>query len=292
VTNAPPRSIAKEAHAVTRLVVTSASGPNGEGYGAVLRFTADGELIGVFCDDDRVSDPRGLSLHPTKALVYLNSDDRILALDEDGRVCLDSGRIDGLDPGGGIFGPDGRYYVTMRRRGTILAIPASLDHAGTPLLPGGSVPFPRGFGFGVAGEVYLSSGIGPSGEGDNTIAVFSPEGTRIASDLVDDPELSPLDLAVAPNGNVVVSSEWPFGARDAITTVREYLPLSGELVRVLSAPPSVGFARPRGLRFAGDDRLYCVGQHHVVVFQFSTGAFLAVVAQLTDLNGQAIVVIP
>jgi hypothetical protein len=249
--------------------------------------------MGVFCDDDRVSDPRGLSLHPTEALVYLNSgDDRILALDQDGAVVVDSGRIDGLDPGGGLFGPDGRYYVTMRQRKTVLALPASLDHVGTPLLPDGAVPFPRGFGFGPDGEVYLSSGIGPSGEGDNTIAVFSPDGTRIESDLVHDPELSPLDLAVAPNDNLVVSSEWPFRAPNATATVREYRPSSGELVRVLSPPPSVGFARPRGLRFAGADRLLCVGQHHVVAFQFSTGAFLGVVAQLTDLNGQALVVIP
>jgi hypothetical protein len=29
--------------------------------------------------------------------------------------------------------------------------------------------------------------------------------------------LSPLDLAIAPNGNVVVSSEHPFGAADAVT---------------------------------------------------------------------------
>jgi hypothetical protein len=278
---------------MTRLVVTSASGPNGDGYGAVLNFAGDGQLIGNFSDDDRVSDPRGLSLHPTEGLVYLNSgDDRILALDDDGAVSLDSGRIDGLDPGGGVFGPDGRYYITVRGQGTILAFPASLDHRGTPLLPEGVVPFPRGFGFGPNGEVYLSSGIGPSGEGDNTIAVFSSEGTTIESRLVHDLELSPLDLAVAPNGNLLVSSEWPFGAPDATATIREYLPSNGDLVRVLSPPPSFGFARPRGLRFVGEDLLYCVGQHHVLAFQFSAGAFLGVVAELTNLNGQAVVVIP
>jgi len=32
---------------------------------------------------------------------------------------------------------------------------------------------------------------------------------------VTDPELSPLDLAIAPNGNIVVSSERPFGMSDA-----------------------------------------------------------------------------
>jgi hypothetical protein len=66
---------------------------------------------------------------------------------------------------------------------------------------------------------------------------------------VEDPELSPLDLTVAPNGNVVVSSERPFGALDAVTTVREYDPGSGRLVRVLSASDVAEFRRPRGLRF-------------------------------------------
>jgi hypothetical protein len=52
--------------------------------------------------------------------------------------------------------------------------------------------------------------------------------------LVADPELSPLDLAIAPNGNIVVSSERPFGAEDAVTTVREYDARDGHLVRVFS----------------------------------------------------------
>jgi hypothetical protein len=278
---------------VTRLLVTSASGPNGNGYGALLGFGAEGELIGVFCDDDRITDPRGLSLHPSDDIVYLNSgDDRVLGIDHNGVVSLDSGRIDGLDPGGGAFGPDGRYYITLRSRHTILALPQNLRDAGTPMLPDGIVPFARGFGFGPDGQLYLSSGIGPLGEGDNTIAVFSNDGTTINSALVHDPELSPLDMAVAPNGNIVVSSEWPFGAPDAKTTLREYAPSTGELVRVLFPPPSAMFTRPRGLRFVGDDRLYCVGQHHVVSFQFSTGVFIGIVAQLRDLNGQAIVVIP
>jgi hypothetical protein len=123
-------------------------------------FSADGELIGVFCDDERVSDPRGLCVHPTSGFVYLNSgDNRILAVGQDGAVCLDSGRIEGLDPGGGMFGPDGRYYITVRTQGTKVAFPASLDHEGTPLLPERAVPFPRGFGFGPNNHVYLSSGI-------------------------------------------------------------------------------------------------------------------------------------
>jgi hypothetical protein len=278
---------------VTGILVTSASGANGDGYGAVLSFSADGVMTGSFSHDRRISDPRGLCLGPSGELVYVNSgDDRVLALDGHGRVVLDSGRIDGLDPGGGTFGPGGRYYVGLRRHRTILALPARLDSEGEPFLPGGIVPFPRGFGFGPGGDLYLASGIGPSGVGENTIAVFGPGGALRTARLVDDPELSPLDLVVAPGGNIVVSSEWPFGSPGAAATVREYDPSTGRLVRVFAADPAVGFARPRGLRFGSAGRLYCVGQDHVVAFAFDTGRFAGVVAHLSRLNGQALVLAP
>ncbi len=278
---------------MTQILVTSASGANGDGYGAVLSFTADGALAGSFSDDRRIADPRGLSLDAAGELVYLDSgDDRVLALDRHGKVALDSGRIAGLDPGGGTFGPDGRYYVGLRRRRTVLAFPARLDRQGEPLLPDGIVPFPRGFGFGPGGELYLASGIGPSGEGDNTIAVFDRERVLLTPRLVDDAELSPLDLAVAPNGNVVVSSEWPFGSPDAAATIREYDASTGQLVRVFVPDRATGFARPRGLRFGTDGRLYCVGKDHVVAFDFPGGTFLGVAARLERLNGQALAFLP
>jgi DNA-binding beta-propeller fold protein YncE len=278
---------------MTRILVTSASGANGDGYGAILGFTTDGALTGPFSQDRRITDPRGLSLDPSGELVYLNSgDDRVLALDRHGNVALDSGLIDGLDPGGGIFGSDGRYYAGLRRRRTILALPAGLDREGEPLLPDGIVPFPRGFGFGPGGELYLASGVGPSGAGENTIAVFGQGGVLRTPRLVDDPELSPLDLAVAPDGNIVVSSEWPYGSRHAKASVREYDPSTGRLVRVFAPDPAVGFARPRGLRFGSDGRLYCVGEDHIVSFNFATGSFAGVVARLERLNGQALVLVP
>jgi hypothetical protein len=96
----------------------------------------------------------------------------------------------------------------------------------------GVVPFPRGFGFGREGRLYLSSGVAPSGQGDNTIVVFDRAGTLLTSRLVTDPELSPLDLKLAPNGNIVVASEWPFGTPEAVPSVREYDPVTGQLVRV------------------------------------------------------------
>jgi DNA-binding beta-propeller fold protein YncE len=273
-------------------LVTSASGANGDGFGAVLGFAGDGSLAGPFSEDDRIVDPRGLSLNPAGDLVYLNSgDDRVLALDRQGKVVRDSGRLDRLDPGGGNFGPDGRYYITLRKRRTILALPARLDGDNEAVLSDGVVAFPRGFGFGRDGELYLSSGIGPSGEGDNTVALFDRTGKSRNPHLVDDVELSPLDLVVASNGNIVVSSEWPFGAADAKTTVREYDSSTGQLVRVLSPDASLGFAKPRGLRFGSDGRLYCVGRDHIIAFEFSDGKFLGVVVSLPRLNGQAVVVL-
>jgi DNA-binding beta-propeller fold protein YncE len=278
---------------MTTILVTSASGANGDGYGTLLGFTADGQPAGPFSDDPRITDPRGLSLSPAGDLVYVTSgDDRVVALDQQGTIVLDSGRTQGLDAGGGTFAPDGRYCVTLRRRGTILALPPRLDTAGEPLLPDRAVPFPRGFGFGAGGELYLSSGIGPSGEGDNTITVFDHRGRLLTPHLVTDTELSPLDLVIAPGGNLVVSSESPFGSADAQATIREYDPATGQLVRVLAPDPSVRFARPRGLRFGPGGQLYCVGRDSVVAFDFPSGKFLRVVAELRRLNGQAVLLLP
>jgi len=122
--------------------------------------------------------------------------------------------------------------------------------------------------------------------------VFDRSGTLRTPRLVTDPELSPLDLKFAPNGNIVVASEWPFGALDAVTSIREYDPVTGQLVRVFAPEGSVGFRRPRGLRFGPGGRLYCTGEDHVVAFDFRTGSFVGPVVQLAWLNGQALVLVP
>jgi hypothetical protein len=180
-------------------------------------------------------------------------------------------RIEGLNPGGGNFGPDGRYFVGSRSKRTIIALSASLDAAAELLLPRGIVPFPRGFAFGHDGRLFLASGTGPNGQGDHAIMAFTPGTPTKASRLVSDPELSPLDLAIAPNGDIVVSSECPFGAVDAVTSVREYDTTDGHLVRVFSPDGKSEFRKPRGLRFTPNGLLYCVAHDEVVGFDFASG---------------------
>ena len=273
------------------LLVTSASGANGHGYGALLAFDQAGKSLGRFSDDNRIVDPRGLAPEPESGLLFLNSAERVLALDADGKVVRDTGVIAGLNPGGGVLGPDGRYYVGLRGARTVLALATDLKSRGEDVLPPDIVPFPRGFGFNTEGKLFLASGVGPDGKGDETIVAF-PGNRTGAVRLVEDPQLSPLDLIVAPNGNVVVASEHPFGAPDAITTLREYDPETGRLVRVFSAAGLAAFRKPRGLRFGGDGHLYCVAQDEVVAFDFVGGHCLGAVVRLARLFGQALAFFP
>jgi hypothetical protein len=275
------------------LLVTSAAGVNGDGYGALLAFDRHGRPLGAFSNDGRITDPRGLAVDQKKELLFLNSgSDRVLALNRNGKVVRDTGPIPQLDPGGGTFGPDGRYYVGLRSARTIMVLSATLNDTGERILPPGMVPFPRGFAFSRDGALFLSSGIGPNGEGDNTIVAFAQGQNLKPSRLVSDPELSPLDLAMAPNGNIVVSSEHPFGLPDAVTSVREYGAADGHLIRVFSAGGSAQFRRPRGLRFGPDGTLYCVARDEVIAFDFPSGRCLGAVVRFPRLNGQAVELFP
>ncbi len=272
-----------------RVIVSSAKGANGPGYGTILAFDLAGRSLGTFSEDSRIVDPRGLCVAPGGDLLHANGgDDRIVALDRTGRIVRDTGPIDGLDPGGGVFGPDGRYYVGSRRLRTVMALPAGLDGPALPFLPPEVVPFPRGFAFAADGRTYLASGIGPTGAGEDTVKVFDAGGRVVVPRLVDDPQLSPLDLTLAPNGNVVVSSEWPFGADDASTSVREYDGTSGRLVRIFKPDGSARFRNPRGLRFGPDGNLYCVARDEVVGFDFGTGSYAGAIVRLSGLFGQAV----
>jgi hypothetical protein len=137
----------------------------------------------------------------------------------------------------------------------------------------------RGFAFGPDGRLFLASGIGPNGEGDDTILLLTACRALQPSRLVTDHGLSPLDLAIAPTGNIVVSSERPFGTGCAVTSVREYDAAHGHLVRAFPPNGSVELRKPRGLRFRPNGHLYCVAQDEVVAFVFATGGCLGAIVR-------------
>ena len=80
------------------LLVTSAAGANGNGYGTLLAFDLNGRSLGAFSGDSRIADPRGMAVDRDEGLLFLNSGtDRVLALDPNGRVVRDSGPSEGLN---------------------------------------------------------------------------------------------------------------------------------------------------------------------------------------------------
>ena len=160
------------------LLVTSAAGTNGNGYGTLLTFDLNGRSLGAFSGDSRIADPRGLAVDRDEGLLFLNSGtERVLALDPNGRVVRDRSAIEGLNPGGGNFGSDGRYCVEGKSARTIMAFSIGLGATGEYVLPAGIVPLPRGFAFGRDGRLFLGSGIGPNGESDDSIVAFAPSRT-------------------------------------------------------------------------------------------------------------------
>lgn len=67
------------------LLVTSASGANGDGFGALLTFELDGTPRGTFIEDHRIVDPRGLAVDAKEKLLFLNSGgDQVVAISSRG----------------------------------------------------------------------------------------------------------------------------------------------------------------------------------------------------------------
>jgi hypothetical protein len=67
-----------------------------------------------------------------------------------------------------------------------------------------------------------------------------------------------------------------------MTSIRQYDPADGHLVRVLSARRSAEFRKPRGLRFGPEGILYCAVQDEVVAFDFASGECLGAVVRSPD----------
>ena len=89
-----------------QIVVSSAGGTNGSGFDALLAFDFSGRMLGAFSDDERIDDPRGLSVDAMERLLFVSGGrDRVLALDFAGRITRDSGPIAGLGPGGAFWDP-------------------------------------------------------------------------------------------------------------------------------------------------------------------------------------------
>jgi DNA-binding beta-propeller fold protein YncE len=277
-----------------QIVVTSASGANGNGRGTLLAFDLNGNSLGTFAPDAGIVDPRGIHLHPDGRHLYVNNgDDRVLLLDQRGVVVATTAPFERLNPGGGVVSPDGRYCVTARTLRTIVAFSADLSGPGVALLPDDVVAYPRGFAFSADGRLLLAAGATESsGSVAGVIFAISPAPERRMTRLVEDADLSPLDLTLAPNGNIVTNSEVPFGSEDAVTSVREYDASTGKLVRIFRSDGSVRYRQPRGLRFARDGRLFCVSRDEVVAFDFDSTKMLGAVVRFDQLHGQALEFFP
>jgi hypothetical protein len=128
------------------MIVTSASGASGNGYGAILGFGPEGEFTGWFSSDPRIADPAVCPLtrqaHSSTRTAATTEYWRLNSTGTSARLGVDAR----TRPGRRRVRPDGRSCVTMRRQRAILAMPAALDSEGEFLLPEGIVPFPRGFG--------------------------------------------------------------------------------------------------------------------------------------------------
>lgn len=156
--------------------------------------------------------------------------------------------------------------------------------------------FPRGIAISATGDAYIASGTDPAtGEGRNTILRLDPEGRLDRSFHVEDYELSPLDLEIGPNGNVLASSEFPFGHPRAITTVREYDHKAGRLLRIFDAGVNASSQRitrmPRGITFGPDGELYSAGADNVVRYNFANARFDRIVLESPDILIQSIIFI-
>ncbi|MEB3282458.1 MAG: hypothetical protein VKK42_26420 [Lyngbya sp.] len=283
------------------IVVTSAAN---NGNSAALRFDGlTGRFIGEFPIGGGLTDPRDIVLEPPdQSTVLINSgDDNVLRFQaSDGTFINSFIEFPNLNGGGAVFGPDENYYVGARSLGAILRFNGETGEFIDEFIPSEAVDFPRGFVFGLDGNFYLGNGADPAtGTGGGSINQYDGlTGELINSNFVNDPELSPLDVINGLDGNLYVSSEFPFGSDEATGTVRVYDIDDGTLLNVLNAGVDergeVLLAAPRGIGFGPDNHLYVssTGTGSLVRFDGTTGEFIDVFIEFPNLNGQALNFVP
>ena len=179
---------------------------------ACSSLSTERQAARLFSNDDRVADPRGVAVDEEGELLFLNSGAIGYWRSTERQGGSRHGSIEGLNREAATSGRTAVVMLDCAARVRIMAFLVDLGAVGEHLLRPASSPFPRGFAFGRDGRLFLASGIGPNGPGDDSIVAFGPGGAIQRSWVVRDPELSPLDLAIALNYNIVVSSERPFGA--------------------------------------------------------------------------------
>ncbi len=291
------------------IVVTSAAN---NGNDAALRFDGlTGRFIGEFANGGGLNDPRDIVLEPPNTTNILPSDDATVLVNSgddnvlrfqasDGTFLNTFTEFPNLNGGGAVFGPNGNYFVGARSLTAIVEFDGETGEFIDEFIPSGSVDFPRGFVFGSDGNLFLGNGADPAtGSGGGGIVQFDGStGELLNANFVNDPELSPLDVINGLDGNIYVSSEFPFNTSNAVGTVRIYDVDTGELLNVLDAgvdqEGEARLAAPRGMGFGPDGALYVssTGTGSVVRFDGATGAFIDVFAQFPNLNGQALNFVP
>lgn len=272
-------------------MVSSASG---SGYGELRRFD---DLVGwTTFGPPEIKDPRGVRRRSQDSYVVINEPSAaVWLLGFDGTAIARIEVPAGLDPGGGVFGPDGMYYVGSRSQRSIHRVDlATRRYCGQALSLEG-ILFPRGCAILGDGRFVVASGTHPTrGGGRRALLLYDNEGVLEDDAFVSDLLLDPLDVALRGD-DLYVTSEFPFGASDAAVTLRRYTMRTGALNGTWSLQdvPSFGSVRkPRGIAFDEDGTLLICAQNCVAAVNVGIADGVTIVAVDESLAGQSLALIP